>query len=1055
MHAPIYSIHSSPLQRSLSAALIILASVATPLHVRAADQNGSSLGQSQLADATRTDAGVQKKAELTVRAQQLKREASILAAADPELWLRVLKINEETLGPEHPETAASLNNLAQQYFNQGRYDEAEVLFKRALAIREKALGLEHPDTSVSLSNLAMLYRVQGRYGEAELLNKRSLAISEKALGAEHPDTAISLNNLADLYQAQGRYGEAEPLYKRALAISERVLGPEHPFTATTLNNLAGLYQAQARYGEVEALYQRSLAIREKTLGQEHPDTAVSLSNLAEFYFAEGRYVEAESLGKRALDIREKTLGPEHPDTGVSLNNQAEIYRAQGRYSEAELASKRSLAIKEKLLGLEHPSTITTLNNLAHLYQAQGRYSEAEAISRRSLAISEKLLGSEHPFTATILNNLGQLYGVQGRYVEAEAAFKRSLSIRAMAPGPDHPDTAISLNNLAEVYRNQGRWAEAEPLYKRSLLVLEKVLDPGHPDTATTRNNLGGLYLFQGRYEEAEPLVSHTVAIFEKTLGPEHPTTTTSLQNLALLFLYRADFQASQSLHERLNHVQANWLRRELPLQPRELRSSLLAAQPDASDTTFALLHQHPASAPLALELRLNRQGLLAEIEQRQRLLAASSPQTIALSQHIAGIDRLLSSTSVPSQRRSALQQERQSLEADLYRLLPALRIEPVAISQVAKALPPGSALLEIQRYRPLNPLRNARRKPADQWAEPHYVALLLFPDQRIRSIPLGPAAPLDAAIEQALKVSAEYKESPRPHWLKVANLLFRPLLPYLNGVRELFLSPDGSIHTVPFAALPSPSNNEQFLSESLRLRVLTTGRDLVRLQQPAAASTPAVVLANPDYGPPGVPWTQLTFTQREGDQIAAALGTTAITGSAASTAAVLKLRAPRILHIATHGFFQPPDRSAPSDPLSRSGLAFSGANRTPPSAADDAILTAAEATALQLNGTEIVVLSACETGLGDIQSGEGVYGLRRALTVAGARSTLLSLWKVKDNGTAIFMKTFYSHLLKGLSRADALAATQAQFRNRPEGLSDEHIWAAFQLTGDWRPLIKP
>jgi CHAT domain-containing protein len=150
----------------------------------------------------------------------------------------------------------------------------------------------------------------------------------------------------------------------------------------------------------------------------------------------------------------------------------------------------------------------------------------------------------------------------------------------------------------------------------------------------------------------------------------------------------------------------------------------------------------------------------------------------------------------------------------------------------------------------------------------------------------------------------------------------------------------------------------------------------------------------------------------------------------------------------------PPTASAnaSSDPLSRSGLAFSGANRKPLPNTDDAILTAAEATALQLNGTDIVVLSACQTGLGDVQSGEGVYGLQRALTVAGARSTLLSLWKVDDLGTALFMKTFYSNLLKGLSRADALAATQASFRNRDDGLRDEYIWAAFQLTGDWTPI---
>jgi tetratricopeptide (TPR) repeat protein len=239
--------------------------------------------------------------------------------AEP-LYERALAIWEKVLGPEHPNVASSLNNLAELYRNQGRYEEAEPLYERALAIREKVLGPEHPSVAQSLDNLAGLYRKQGRYEEAEPLLKRALAIQEKVLGPKHSDVATSLNDLAALYFSQGRYEEAESLCKRALAIWEKVLGPEHPNVATSLDNLAGLYLDQCHYEKAEPLYERALAIWEKVLGPEHPNVAISLNSLAVLYFSQGRYEKAGPLFKRALAIYEKVLGPEHPNTFAVRQN---------------------------------------------------------------------------------------------------------------------------------------------------------------------------------------------------------------------------------------------------------------------------------------------------------------------------------------------------------------------------------------------------------------------------------------------------------------------------------------------------------------------------------------------------------------------------------------------------------------------------------------------------------------------------------------------------------------------------------------------------------------
>jgi len=239
------------------------------------------------------------------------------------------------------EAAARLLNQSGLYLDdRARYAEAEPLYQCAIAIFEIALGPGHPHTAASLNNLAGLYGSQGRYGEAERLCQRALAIEEKALGSDHPSTATSLNNLAGLYYSQGRYPKAEPLYKRALAIKEKTLGPDHPDTATSLNNLALLYHDQGRYPKAEPLYKRALAICEKALAPDHPDTAASLNNLAGLYYSQGRYAEAEPLYQRAQAICENALGPDHPSTLLSVRNYAQFLRERGRAAEAEKLEAR-------------------------------------------------------------------------------------------------------------------------------------------------------------------------------------------------------------------------------------------------------------------------------------------------------------------------------------------------------------------------------------------------------------------------------------------------------------------------------------------------------------------------------------------------------------------------------------------------------------------------------------------------------------------------------------------------------------------------------------------
>jgi tetratricopeptide (TPR) repeat protein len=251
---------------------------------------------------------------------------------------------------------------ARFYNSQGLYFAALPWYELCLETAEQRLGADHPDTASSLNNLAELYDSIGKYSEALPLSQRALQISEQQLGTNHPDTATSLNNLAALYEASGKYSAALPLYQRALQICEQQLGADHPSTATSLNNLAGLYEASGKYSAALPLYQRALQIYEQQLGADHPHTATSLNNLAALYRSSGKYSEALPLSQRALQIYEQQLGVDHPDTAISLSCLANLYYSMKRSAEAEPLYARAVQICEQSLGTEHPTTVIIRGN---------------------------------------------------------------------------------------------------------------------------------------------------------------------------------------------------------------------------------------------------------------------------------------------------------------------------------------------------------------------------------------------------------------------------------------------------------------------------------------------------------------------------------------------------------------------------------------------------------------------------------------------------------------------------------------------------------------------
>jgi CHAT domain-containing protein/tetratricopeptide (TPR) repeat protein len=1010
----------------------------------------------------------------------------LYSKAEP-LLVRALDIREKALGATHADVGHTLNDLGLLHHLHGAFDKAKPLYLRALEIREKALGAMHAVVAESVNNLGGLYSEQGAYEEAKVLYARALAIEEKARGPTHPLVATDVNNLAVSHWKLGEFREAEPLFRRALAIREKALGPLHPDVATSLNNLGGFYKATDAFDKAEPLYLRALDIREKTLGSSHPDVAITLGNLVSLYLQTGAYGKAEPVLIRALEIRENAFGPMHADVGMTLGQFAVLYRDQGSYGKAEPLLVRALDIYEKALGPAHSEVARGLSNLAALYKEQGAYSKAEPLFARALAIREKALGPMHPAVAEALHHIADLHRLRGAPDKAEPLAIRALEIREKALGPMHSEVASDLSTIAALYVARGAYREAKALLIRALAIREKALGPNHLDVAASLSNLGALHQAQLQYRDAERLLVRALDIEETTLGPKHPRVASALNSLAGLHRARGAYDKAEPLHARAAEIREAQLHDELARLSEPRKRALMRLLQRETDSLVSLhadaMPSHPRALELALTTTLRRKGrvLDSSIDNEAALRAHLTPklrdQLDQLTRARAELtSRLYSPAGSRSTNRAAIEAIRANIE-ELESALSAasaefrVRSEPVTVANVQAGLPADAALVEFVRYHRFDP------REAQPWQEQRYAAYLVTSRGAPQWVALGAAAPIDAAIDVALATMDDRTPAvtARAALRHLDALVFAPVRARLTGVSHVILAPDSKLNLVPFEALVDPRG--QHAVQNYLVSYLTSGRDLLALAPRATPRSPAVIVAAPDYGPLPPPGTAIaSFTPLSG-----ALGEAAdlqsyfltppVTGERATKSALSALAGPALVHVATHGFYarsRPQPRSAspsssrdifgdgllpleppsptddPADGLDHSGLAMAGANRDP-----SGIVTAREIAGFDWWGTQLVVLSGCETGVGAVPSGEGVYGMRRALVLAGTASQVVSLWGVDDASTRKLMRNYYAELARGTGRAEALRRAKLELLRQNH---HPYYWAGFIPAGDWRAL---
>lgn len=1026
-----------------------------------------------------------------------------------------------------PNEAEPLNRNVIQLLKRGQYDAAIPLAERALSIGEKALGPEHRLVAAILNNLAAAYEGKSDYARAERLYERALRIVENTLGPEHPETTPKLNGLAGVYAARGEPARAVPLLLRALRIDEKAYGPEHPEVATDLNDLAGVYDSLGDYSHAEPLYLRALRIDEKALGPDDPQVAATLNNLAELYRARWEHLRAEPLYLRALRIWEKASGPEHPHVASCLNNLAVLYQQMGDYRRAEPLLRRSLLVRERTLGSQHPDVATALNNLAEFYRSVGDYQRALPLFERSLHLSQKVLGSEHPQVASILNNLGTVHMSMGDDGRAEAYHLQSMLISLKTRGGEPLSAALNLNNLGNIYLVRGNHALAEKSLENALQIIEAALGPDHPEVALALNNLAGLSGRKGDYRHAEKQYARALRIWEKALGPDHPWVAAGYSNLAWNHDARGQKARALEMLSRGADVLERSVTAILALGAEEQKRAYFATLSGDTDSTVSFhvgsAARLPAAARLALTTVLRRKGRV--LESMRDLYAVlrrhADPKDLATIDELARLRAELAMRTLRGsgkvedlQTLAGLRENERRLEealADRYATLGVKHI-PVTLAAVQAAIPAGAALAEYFVFKPFD--KSAQF--GSRWGKPRYVVYILRPRGEPSWVDLGESEPIDQLAKQVRRGLAAGDRGGADAAKQLTRLVVSPVRKLLGEITDVFLSPDGELNLVPFGALPDEEG--KYLIQRFRFTYLSSGRDLLRFDLRADTLEAPAIMAAPDYGDarasrattedkpargllsadmPSITFAPLPGTLAEGKRLLRALpGGRLLTGGQATEGALKAMRGPRILHLATHGFFlddlpapENPDGArgighlelaAPSSrplprplakvpataghdatalgrlreriesPLLRSGLALAGANRRS-SGRDDGILTAMEAMTLDLVGTQLVVLSACETGLGDVRNGDGVFGLRRALVLAGAETQLMTLWRIDDETTTRFMAEYYDRIGTGLGRSEALRAAAVQMLSDPKTASPKY-WAPFLVSGDPRPL---
>ncbi len=944
--------------------------------------------------------------------------------------------------------------------------ETEDLIRELLQRADSLSQLKQVDTAMVLSRL-VLEKAAEVYGESD------------------STVAHAMSTLGECYYYKGDFAEAESLMLRGLKIRETLLGPDHVDVAESKNNIAVLYLDMGKYTESERYFEQSLSIWENASDDYDIDVAKNLANQTGLYVKLGRYSKAEKLCLRSLDIKENILEPSDIGLGISFNNLATTYRYQGRYVEAQSYQIKAKTIWEKAPISDNWYVGLALHNQAMIFKDQKKHTEADSFFVLAQDNFEKTLGSEHPYLATCLNNRGQNYTELGSYSKADKLINRALSINKNVLGPEHPSTGENLHYLAYNYICQERYHEAETLLKQALTIWENSYGPEHPYLAESLKSLARIYYSLGEFDKC---LRTYIKFFESRQDFINYVFASASEGQKMRYIDRYPLIENSFLSFALKNNTAKSRQKalEMILRGKAVVFDAVSAEKRIVSCSYDIVQLAERHSLLSGELSaliLAGPGRMKQDMYRARI------QTL---KHTIGL--------LENDMRTSCSEMKDRLDSKKY-----------TVTDVSDVLPGDSMLWEFIKYRPYR--FDTPGSDTDRTGQPRYLAFTLDTRGNITLTDLGDAAEIDSLVSIARKLIYDarrivYSPLMVQSERKLAEvtgalytMIFAPLETNLHEGKNIFVSPDGQLNLLPFEILPTPDG--KYVIEKYRISYLSSGRDLIRFQKVEKQSDWALVMADPDFNTHqkglsgrdnksyhdsedvvsfidgrtrGVnecltePFSPLPKTRKESQSITrtlkkkAKLKISSYYGADAREKILKEIsQAPKVLHLSTHGYFCKDldftSNRLLENPLLRSGLAMAGANRLKDEGeeelrreGEDGILTAYEVSGLNLTGTELATLSACETGVGEIKTGEGVFSLRRAFQSAGARSVLMSLWKVPDEETTELMDQFYKNWLEGgMTKQEALRQSSLKILNSLReryGVAHPFLWGGFALAGN-------
>jgi CHAT domain-containing protein/tetratricopeptide (TPR) repeat protein len=1011
---------------------------------------------------------------------------------------RAVVIEERTAGPDSTDVAEVLDHLGRALAGAGRYNRALAVLERSLRIKERTLPSGDVRIARTLEDIAVILQGEGDYSRSGQAIRRAADL-QKTTNPNHPDYVRTLNLEAQQFWFDGLLLESRRFSEEAVELAERTLRPDHPTLALSLRYLAATLADLGDLSGSIALRERALSIAERGFGPQHHVTGEYLHALGRAQFDQGAYTAARSGFQRALAIFEARYGEWHQYVVSTLSMLALTDAKLGEYAKAQREQSRAVAIHTRARGPNHPFVAVALTELATVYREQGFPAGAVPLLERALAIREMRLGPQHRDVARTLVELASVLMVTGRTARAEALASRALAIWERLDAPDAQEFATVLALYAQIQMKRGDYAAAAEQFRRALQIRARVFGTSNPLYAEVQSGLSVALAHLGEGRSALDAAVSAEATGRKHLQlmlrslPERQALNYAMarpKGLSLIVsLIDSVPEATSSALDELIRSRA------LVLDEVAARQGAGRGPTDGDDPALATLtavQQRLANlvvrgpGPL---LPAQYSALLddarKESEHAEQVVAERHAEfSSALNRDQTGLNEVSAALAADTALVSFARYERTLFHTANGDTRAPVRVVPSYAAFVLRPGVPPSAI-SLGAASTIDAL-------VTEWRD------TIAATDHVASTPGAP--PRSARVSGAA----------------LRRIVWDPIASRLGASTRVFIVPDGALSLVPFAALPIGPRS--FLLETGPvIHYLSAERDVVPRTRAAAAERGLLAVGGPSFdsrpigssvtpshtsasktktaslrgselcgGLQGVRFYPLEGTLQEVQEVSRLWSASAVSGSDTDSVQLLvgrqaseaafKLDAPRyrVLHLATHGFFLDdscaPTRTAGTrgvgglastaavvqNPLRLSGLAFAGANRraAPNSGDEDGILIAEEVAALNLQGVEWAVLSACDTGLGEIKAGEGVFGLRRAFQIAGARTVIMSLWSVDDQATRLWMRALYEgRLQKHLSTADAMhqASLSVLRTRRARGQStNPFYWAGFVAAGDWR-----